>query len=94
MAEVTELKPSKPANEGDTPAKTETDQATPAPQTPRGPRGRPPNGSRRPPEARQPAFFDKVASVPKEDWGAGADIRAGKQCDVVVVLHVVALAHE
>ena len=72
MAEVTELKPSKTPNDGDSPAENGTDQTTPAPPTQKFPRGRPPNGARRPPEARQPAFFDKVASVPKEDWGTRA----------------------
>jgi hypothetical protein len=72
MAEVTELKPPKPGNSGDTPVENGTDQPTPAtaPQKSKG--GRPPNGARRPPEARQPAFFDKVASVPREDWGTRA----------------------
>ena len=72
MAEVTELKPSKPGNDGDTTDQNGVDQTTPAtaPQKSKG--GRPPNGARRPPEARQPAFFDKVASVPREDWGTRA----------------------
>lgn len=69
MAEVTELKPSKPGESGDSGADNEPDQTTSAPKPGR---GRPPNAARRPPEVRQPIFFDRVASVPKEDWGTRA----------------------
>ncbi len=61
MAEVTEFSP-----------KTAADEAESAPPTGKRKPGRPPNGTYRDPEARQPKFFDAVAAVPKEDWGTRA----------------------
>src|ERR1017187_2299816 len=69
MAEVTELTPSNSGKPSDSPPPESPGVTTSAP---RFKAGRPPNGARRPPEARQPQFFEKVASVPKEDWGARA----------------------
>jgi len=62
MAEVTELTP-----------KTETESDNPtSKQNAKPGRGRPVKGSQRPPEVRQPQFFDSVAAVPQEDWGTRA----------------------
>src|ERR1035441_3688679 len=72
MADVTELKPSKPDKNGDPSAQNETDPATSAPPPQKPGRGRPPGSQPRPPEVRQPAFFDLVAAVPAADWGSRA----------------------
>ena len=72
MAEVTELKPSNQTQSGDIPPEKEAGTATPATPTRKAGPGRPPNGQKRPPEGRQPAFFDMVAAVPAEDWGTRA----------------------
>jgi hypothetical protein len=68
MANVTEMPPVEESGIED-PATESTPQA---PQPAKPLRGRPPKGQHRPPDARQPQFFDRVASVPKEDWGVRA----------------------
>ena len=69
MANVTEMPPVDDS-EIDNPATEPIPQAQPQPSRPS--RGRPPKGQHRPPDAQQPQFFDRVASVPKEDWGVRA----------------------
>jgi hypothetical protein len=69
MAEVTEINPPKTDQTEDSPSKTAPDITTPARKHPG---GRPTKNKQRPPEVRQPQFFDRVAAVPKEDWGTRA----------------------
>ena len=66
MANVTEITPEAGPNPADIPAAFASDPAT---STPRNKGGRPPRGKASQPE---PRFYDRVASVPKEDWGTRA----------------------
>jgi hypothetical protein len=69
MAEVTEINPGKPTETEDSTDQTTSDQTT---RTPKNKGGRPTKDKQRPPEARQPQFFDRIAAVPREDWGTRA----------------------
>lgn len=68
MANVTEMPPLETAETADIPSEFSAAPTTPAPQ-PTKPKGRPPKGTPRPDN---PPFFDKVAAVPRSDWGTRA----------------------
>ena len=72
MAEVTEINPSKTTPSDNPPVENTPDQTTPMTPKAKNKGGRPLKGKERPPEVRQPQFFDRVASVPREDWGTRA----------------------
>src|SRR5882724_2461516 len=71
MANVTEISPPDAAETVESSPESSA-PPTSAPPKPANRGGRPPKSSQRPPEGRQPQFFDRVAAAAKEDWGQRA----------------------
>jgi len=69
MANVTEMPPPEAAEIQNSPVETEPAPPTPVPTSRKLPPGRPKAGS---PPRPEPPFFERVASVPKSDWGTRA----------------------
>ena len=72
MANVTEMPPPEIAETQESAGESTPERATPAPKPDKPGRGRPPKGSQRPPDVRNPQFFARVAAIPNEDWGTRA----------------------
>ena len=72
MANVTEMPPSEAAESEDSAAESAPQETRQKPQQSKHAGGRPQKGQQRAPEPKIPQFFERVASVPKEDWGTRA----------------------